>query len=630
MAKFGYNNIVWGILTAGLALQTGLAYAIDPPSAPPTTPGLPAAVPGLDPNNLPKASQDAGSLLNQQEQDLKSKQDQFSSQQAQPEAKLDAGVAQKENKENSIQLKAVTLLGDKDVVTPAYEKALTQALTRVPVTLPEIYSVLGVLSNQLSQRGVLVRFELPEQDVTEGTLQVYVVVAKVSLNDKGEPDIQVVRADGSKQRTSLAFIQKVAQSSLRKAMVKSKGRLLISDLEGMRKTVETVTSTSAQIALAPGEQAGSTRAVLVTNENKLLTGQAWTDYNGNKSTGKLQGGVQVSLLNPIGYGDQATLSVSGSKGLKIGRASYGFPVGYSGLRANLQYTYLDYELIDSLSKTLGISGTSKQASATLTYPWLAANDKNINLSATFSNKQLEDEYAKTYGVVKRNELNLGSVSIDGSVIDSFGGGGQTRYQVEHTLGHLDIKSAAIFDGYYDSLGYRTAGNFQKTTLQLNRLQQLSPAFQAAFNFNGQLAYQNLSSSEQFFLGGVSGVRAYPSSEGAGDTGATSSAELIYNLVKPYGRMQLKGFIDYGFIDLHYDNYNLNTAQYMSIDTATKRSQYGLSGAGLSLMLTDQKRFSISTTWAHTIGSNPGRTTQGKNADGGTDKQRFWLQGVVAF
>lgn len=627
MAKFAYKKIALGVLSAGLALQSGMVYAVDAPVVPaPSASGID----GIDslPKNLP--TQDAGSLLNQKEQELKNRQDQFSSQTTQPEVKLDASIDQSENKENSIKLKGVTLTGDKDVVTPVYEKALTDALTRVPVTLPEIYAVLGVLSNQLSQKGILVRFELPEQDVTEGILQVYVVVAKISLNDKGEPDIQVVRADNSKQRTSLAFIQKVARASLKKAMVRSKGRLLISDLDSMRKTVETVSNTSAQIALAPGEQAGSTRAVLVTSENRLLSGQAWTDYNGNESTGKLQAGVQVSLLNPLGYGDQATLSVSGSKGLKIGRTSFGFPVGYSGLRANLQYTYLDYELIDSLSKTLGISGTSKQASATLSYPWLVANDKNINLSATFSNKQLEDEYAKQFGVVKRHELNLGSVSIDGSLIDSFGGGGQTRYQVEHTLGHLNIKNAVVSNTEFDRIGYRTAGNFQKTNLQLNRLQQLNSAFQAAFNFNGQLAYKNLSSSEQFFLGGVSGVRAYPSSEGAGDTGATSSLELIYNLVKPYGRVQLKGFFDYGFIGLHYDNYNLNTGQFMSIDTATKRSQYGLSGAGLSLMLTDQKRFSVSTTWAHTIGENPGRTTQGKNADGGTDKQRFWLQGVVAF
>lgn len=625
MAKFAYKKIALGVLSAGLALQSGIVYAVDAPVVP--APSA-SAIDGIDnlPKNLP--TQDAGSLLNQKEQELKNRQDQFSSQTTQPEVKLDASIDQSENKENSIKLKGVTLTGDKDVVTPAYEKALTDALTRVPVTLPEIYAVLGVLSNQLSQKGILVRFELPEQDVTEGILQVYVVVAKISLNDKGEPDIQVVRADGSKQRTSLAFIQKVARASLKKAMVRSKGRLLISDLDSMRKTVETVTNTSAQIALAPGEQAGSTRAVLVTSENSLLSGQAWTDYNGNESTGKLQAGVQVSLLNPLGYGDQMMFSVSGSKGLKIGRTSFGFPVGYSGLRANLQYTYLDYELIDTLSKDLDINGTSKQASATLSYPLLVKNDKNLNFSTTFSNKQLVDAYGKL--VVKRHELNIASFSIDGSSLDSLGGGGQTRYQVEHTLGYLDIKSAVLFDGFFDSEGYRTAGNFQKTTLQLNRLQQLSPAFQAAFNFNGQLAYQNLSSSEQFFLGGVSGVRAYPSSEGAGDTGATSSLELIYNLVKPYGRVQLKGFFDYGFIGLHYDNYNLNTGKFMSIDTATKRSQYGLSGAGLSLMLTDQKRFSISTTWAHTIGENPGRTTQGKNADGGTDKQRFWLQGVVAF
>lgn len=625
MAKFAYKKIVWGVLSTSLVLQASVVHAIDAPAIP-----APTAVDAIDnlPKNLP--SQDAGSLLNQQEQELKNKQDQFSNQQAQPELKLDSNVEQSETKENSIKLKAVMLVGDKDVVTPPYEKALTEALTRVPVTLQEIYAVLGVLSNQMSQKGMLVRFELPEQDVTEGTLQIYVVVAKVSLNEKGEPDIQAVRADNSKQRTSLAFIQKVARSSLKQAMFKSQGRLLIGDLEKMRKTVETVTNTSAQIALAPGEQAGSTRAVLVTSENSLLSGQAWTDYNGNKSTGQFQAGVQVSLLNPLGYGDQMMLSVSGSKGLKIGRTSFGFPVGYSGLRANLQYTYLEYELIDSLSKLLGISGTSKQASATLSYPWLVRNDKNINFSTTFSNKQLVDEYANAYGVVKQHEINIASISIDGSSIDSLGAGGQTRYQLEHTVGNLHIAHTQVFNQEYDAQGYKTAGGFQKTTLQLNRLQQLNPSFQAAVNFNGQLAYQNLSSSEQFFLGGVSGVRAYPSSEGAGDTGATSSLELIYNLVKPYGRVQLKGFFDYGFISLHQNNYNLNSGQFLPISTATQRSQYGISGAGLSLLLTDQKRFSISTTWAHTIGSNPGRTTQGKNADGGTDTQRFWLQGVVAF
>lgn len=622
MAKFGYKKLIWGMLSAGLVLQTEAVYAVDPPAAPALPPA--AALDGVD--NLPRASQDAGSLLNQQEQDLKNKQDQFATRQAEPEARLDVNIDKSENKENSIRLKGVTLVGDKDVVTPPYEKALTEALTRVPVTLPEIYAVLGALSNQLSQKGMLVRFELPEQDVTEGILQVYVVVAKVSLNDKGEPDIQVVRADSSKKRTSLAFIQKVATSNLRKAMLRSKGRLLISDLENMRKAVETVTNTSAQIALAPGEQAGSTRAVLVTNENRLFSGQAWLDRNGNKSTGKLQGGVQASLLNPVGYGDQMTLSVSGSEGLKIGRASYGFPIGYSGLRANLQYTYLDYELIDSLSKSLGISGTSKQGGVSFNYPLISESTKNWNLSTGYTWKRLRDEYEKVDLVTRDRQIQLGTFSIEGTVIDRLGKGGQMRYQLEQTFGDLSIEEQTFFDNNADDAkNYNTHGDFRKITGQVSRLQQLSNDLQLALNVNGQYGFKNLGSSEQFFLGGPYAVRAYPSSEGSGDIGYVSSLELIHNSAVSSGRVQLKTFADYGYIRLHKNN---NPG--IPIPTASQRNDYSLAGIGWSLMYTDQKRFSIVGTWAHTLGENAGRTSSGKNADGTTDKSRFWLQGVLAF
>lgn len=601
---FAYNVVCIGILTS---YQTAWAADALPPVA-----------------NLPIP--DAGSLLNQQEQELKNKQETFSNQQVQPDYSLDANVDQKKEKENSIQLKAVKLIGDKDVVNAQQEKALVQALTRVPVTLLEIYAVLGALSNQMSQKGILVRFELPEQDVTEGTLQVYVVVAKVSLNDKGEPDIQAVRADGSKQRTSLNFIQKVARSNLKQAMVKSQGRLLISDLESMRKTVETVTNTSAQIALAPGEQAGSTRAVLVVNENKLLTGQGWLDRNGNKSTGKLQGGIQTSLLNPLGHGDQMMLSVSGSEGLKIGRASYGFPIGYSGLRANLQYTYLDYELIDTLSKSLGISGTSKQGGVSVSYPLMTAATNNMNLSSGYIWKRLRDEYAKVDLLTRDRQISIGTIGVDGTVIDGFGKGGQTRYQLEQTFGDLSIEAQTFFDNNVDdSKEYNTHGDFRKITGQINRLQILNNDLQLALNVNGQYAFKNLGSSEQFFLGGPYAVRAYPSSEGSGDMGYVSSLELIYNSPFPSGRIQLKSFVDYGYIRAHYRN-NPN----IPIATISQRNDYSLAGAGWSLMYTDQKRFSLVGTWAFTLGENAGRTSSGKNADGTADKSRFWLQGAMAF
>ena len=44
-------------------------------------------------------------------------------------------------------------------------------------------------------------------------------------------------------------------------------------------------------------------------------------------------------------------------------------------------------------------------------------------------------------------------------------------------------------------------------------------------FNGQLAADNLDGAEQLTLGGPSGVRAYASSEGAGDAGFVTGIEL---------------------------------------------------------------------------------------------------------
>ena len=43
------------------------------------------------------------------------------------------------------------------------------------------------------------------------------------------------------------------------------------------------------------------------------------------------------------------------------------------------------------------------------------------------------------------------------------------------------------------------------------------------------------------------------------------------------------------------------------------------------------RFRFSGSWAHGLGRNPGRSLiGGKNADGSTDRQQFWLSGLISF
>ena len=44
-----------------------------------------------------------------------------------------------------------------------------------------------------------------------------------------------------------------------------------------------------------------------------------------------------------------------------------------------------------------------------------------------------------------------------------------------------------------------------------------------------------------------------------------------------------------------------------------------------------RNFNLSGTWAHGLGSNPGRSVfGGTNVDGRTDRQQFWLSGSLSF
>ena len=93
---------------------------------------------------------------------------------------------------------------------------------------------------------------------------------------------------------------------------------------------------------------------------------------------------------------------------------------------------------------------------------------------------------------------------------------------------------------------------------------------------------------------------------------------------PLGILQLSGFVDSGHIRLHDDPGSV------AIPTATGKNEYQLSGAGFGLSVGVTGSHSLRLAWAHTLGDNDGRATNGDNVDGDSDDSRFWLQGVVWF
>ena len=131
--------------------------------------------------------------------------------------------------------------------------------------------------------------------------------------------------------------------------------------------------------------------------------------------------------------------------------------------------------------------------------------------------------------------------------------------------------------------------------------------------------KNLDSSEKMQLGGMNGVRAYPTGEGSGSEGQMIQLELRHQLENG---INMAAFYDWGQVWLQHDPnfpggpvHNLNTYK----------------GFGASVGYTFDNGVSIKGTWARKHGDNPNpNPINGNDMDGTRDRNRYWLQVNLPF
>jgi hemolysin activation/secretion protein len=138
----------------------------------------------------------------------------------------------------------------------------------------------------------------------------------------------------------------------------------------------------------------------------------------------------------------------------------------------------------------------------------------------------------------------------------------------------------------------------------------------------QWANTNLDSSEKLYLGGAFGVRAYPSNEAGGTSGATLTAGLKYRLDEAF---TLNGFADWGRIQVNRNNLNAAGSEISSVNLQSLR------GVGLSVNWHDTQGRELSATWSRRQGNNPGaNTSTGTDSDGTRTLNRLWLSAALNF
>lgn len=462
------------------------------------------------------------------------------------------------------------------------------------LTLPELRNAAARITRFYNDRGyVLAQAYLPAQDVLQGAVTIAVVEGRYGAielrNQAGVPEALVEgRLNG------LTRGDPVAIAPLERRL------LLLSDIPGV-----VVHST-----LSPGAEVGSSDLTVDLTPAPRIYGSLEADNAGNRYTGAYRFGGSVNFANPTGLGDLISLRLLAStEGLAYGRAAWQAPLGDATV--GIAYTHMQYDLGREFS-ALDAGGTADIFSAFASYPLIRSRAANLYALASFDSKFLSDEIGLV-SQVSDKEIRALTVGLRGDSRDGFGGGGWNAGSLSWTSGELDIESPA--ERAADAISARSQGGFNKLQYALSRLQTVSGPLSVYGSLRGQLATDNLDSSEKMVLGGAYAVRAYPEGEAYGDEGyvATLEARLMLDQwTQPLpGQFQFIAFVDAGEVDLAHD------AWFPGPNQARR------SGGGIGLNWFGPHDLIVRASYARRF--NDQRSTSGPDETG-----RAWFQVVKLF
>ena len=172
-------------------------------------------------------------------------------------------------------------------------------------------------------------------------------------------------------------------------------------------------------------------------------------------------------------------------------------------------------------------------------------------------------------------------------------------------------------------GAKTDGSYSKTYLQIFRLQRIVENLEIQILGSAQFSNKNLDSSEKFSLGGISGVRAYPSGEASGDEGKKISYEIKYD-ASDYSIFSKTDM----FFTVFYDYGNIKQYKNLIGINLTTPNKYSLKGWGITFDIINSGKYGFKFGWADSLSGNPGKTNSGNNSDGKDNSSRYWFQGFI--
>jgi len=381
-----------------------------------------------------------------------------------------------------------------------------ELMTVIQASIAEPRDLAGLrqLANQVSrfyreQGYPFARAFLPAQSLGDGVLQLQIVegrYGKVAANSNDDALTAMARH----------YLSPLTPGEVIESGLLERQMLLLGDLPGVVVTP----------VMRPGENVGQGDLEVQIRDGERVAVSVGADNHGSRFSGEYRGRIGFAGRRLLGVGDELNLTaLYSSEGTWLGNLSYSLPLGGSGLRGELGYAHTDYTLGKGFE---GYTGTAEVYSVELNYTLLRSQQANMELSARYQYKQLDDtiDFADYRKATESHSLPLG---LQFDIRDTLGRGGVTFGTLTLTPGTLDQSQRGRPASDY---------GFTKVNINIARLQTLGYGLDVYGRFKAQWADRDdLDGSESFALGGPNGVRAFPAGEGSDSRGWLAQLELRY-------------------------------------------------------------------------------------------------------
>lgn len=545
-------------------------------------------------------AQDAGALQRQLQQQIEREAPQapISSEKPVEKKQIDPN-AQK------IQIKSFTFKGNQ-LISQTELEALSKQWTDRDISFSDLKDLTAAIQDLYAKKNRIAQANVPPQETKNKSVLIEINEGKLGAVII-QPMIAGQQTRFSEGMAQLYFSKAADGTQYIDTQRIERAMTLLNELPGVAATGE----------FEPGTRVGDTDFRVKLADGPFVNGLVAVSNYGSPSTGVGQLIGNLSLNNLSGIGDQVTLDAIQSWGSTYGQIGYSLPVGYDGWRVGAQASYLNYQTIDDWS-TIQTSGTASTYGLNATYPLIRSNGEAMNLrfgleKRTYSNTQSGQN-------INSHQVNALSAGVNGNISDS--AKSVINYSLTATYGKLDINN--LSQAAQDLAGPGTTGPYAKLAFNLARNQDVTslPATNWLVSVYGQLANTNLNSSEQLYMGGAYGVRAYPVAQGGGSQGAILTNELQHKLNKNW---QLGGFVDVGYVQQYVNLY----PNWQGLTHAN--NTYLLAALGPTIKYTINN-ITVNAALAMRIGDNPLYTSSGQQLNGDNAYRLYqgWVKASYAF